>query len=160
MASNNCTIPGQSLLYPHVLGPKYAWTPRMPTRPQMPDGRMYSDTNRMYPMQQQQPIHPYYGSRDLQQQQQQYPLSDYLPPSHGGPVHDVMMQPSHHLGTSHSSPQLAQVTAMMERQHLTVPRFSMGGGSPAPSSAESSQHSPQLRHQVLISICMSIKLSV
>ncbi len=118
----------------------------MPARPHLPDARMYSDTNRMYPMQQQQPIHPYYVSRDLQQQQH-YPLSDYLPPAHGGPVHDVMMQPSHHLGTSHSSPQLAQVTAMMERQHLSVPRFSMGGASPAPSSAESPQHSPQLRQQ-------------
>ena len=62
--------PGQAVFYPPVMGPKYAWSPRMPGRthgPLPPDSRMYSDNSRhMYPMQ-----HPYYGSRDMLQQQQQ-----------------------------------------------------------------------------------------
>ena len=62
--------PGQSIFYPPVMGPKYAWSPRMPGRthgPLPPDSRMYSDNSRhMYPMQ-----HPYYGSREMLQQQQQ-----------------------------------------------------------------------------------------
>jgi hypothetical protein len=40
------------------------------------------------------------------------------------------------------------MAAMLERQHLGVPRFSLGGPSPTQSSGESPQHSPQLRHQV------------
>ena len=95
----------QSVFYPPVLGPpKYAWSPRLPSRSQLPESRMFSDSTRMYP------VHPYFGSRDVQQ----YPLSDYLPPHHGRDViggHDVIGgPPSHHLGTSHSSPQLAQVS--------------------------------------------------
>ena len=95
---------GQSVFYPPVLGPpKYAWSPRLPSRSQLPESRMFSESNRMYQ------IHPYFGSRDVQQ----YPLSDYLPPYHGRDVsggHDLIGgPPSNQLGTSHSSPQLAHV---------------------------------------------------
>lgn len=115
----------QPVFYPSVMGPKFAWSPRMPVRSHIPESRMYSENYF--------PVPQYYGSRDLQ-----YPLSDYLPPS---------QVPSHQLGTSHSSPQLAQVAARLERQHLSVPRFTLGGASPTQSSSESLQHSPQLRHQ-------------
>ena len=80
--------------------PKYAWSPRMPSISQLPESRMIPDSNRMYPM------HPqFFGSGH------QYPLSDYLPPHHSSVGHDVIggVPPPHVLGTSHSSPQLAQV---------------------------------------------------